>query len=402
MAIIVQKYGGTSLQTTERIKQAAGLIIGEQKKGNQLVVVVSAMGNSTNRLVQLSREVSSCTSGREKDLLLATGEQVSCALMALALQEKGQAAIAMTGEQAGIEVEHLHGNARITSIDSRAIKKELQQGKVVIVAGFQGAAASGEICTLGRGGSDTTAAALAADLKAGRCDICTDVDGVYAADPRMIPHAGKYSYMDYDSLLTMAEMGAGVIHPRAVAHAKEYQVPLVIRSSFCEEPGTWISNDPSPTSVAGVTYQNNLCHLRLSGSRLKKEKLLEWLKDMDIIGTTSVHLQTEEFLVVIKEDDLDQVITCLDQSKVQLGIQTIQTEVQKAAIHLVFGQEEGKRKQTASLNEKEWMPLKEIHPIDSHTAVWSVSVPEEHGTDMARRVYDAFVGVNHHKFPLAY
>ncbi|MGR9050610.1 aspartate kinase [Halobacillus faecis] len=402
MAIIVQKYGGTSLQTTERIKQAAGRIIGEQKNGNQLVVVVSAMGDSTNRLVQLSREVSSCTNGREKDLLLATGEQVSCALMALALQEKGQASIAMTGEQAGIEVEHLHGNARITSIDSCAIKKMLQQGKVVIVAGFQGAAANGEICTLGRGGSDTTAAALAAALDAERCDICTDVDGVYAADPRMIPNAGKYASMDYDSLLTMAEMGAGVIHPRAVAHAKEYQVPLVIRSSFCEKPGTWISNDPSRTSVTGVTYQNNLCHLRLSGWRLKKEKLLGWLKDTDVIGTTPVHSQPEECIVVIKEDDLDQVITCLDQSKEQLGIQSIQTEGQKAAIHLIFTHEEGKRKQTDWLNEKEWMPLEEIHPIDTHPAVWSVSVPEEHGKGLARQVYDTFMSVNHHKLPLAY
>lgn len=402
MAIIVQKYGGTSLQTTEKIKQAADRIIGEQAKGNQMVVVVSAMGDTTNRLVQLSREVSSCTNGREKDLLLATGEQVSCALMALALQEKGLASIAITGEQAGIEVEHRHGNAEITSIDTRKIKKELQEGKIVIVAGFQGRAANGEVCTLGRGGSDTTATALAAALKADRCDICTDVDGVYAADPRVIPNAQKYSSMDYDSLLTMAEMGAGVIHPRAVAHAKAYQVPLVVRSSFCEKPGTWISNDPSTTSVAGVTYQTNLCHLRLSGSRLKKEKLWRWLKDTDVIGTTSVHSRLEEFILVIKEDDLDQVITCLDQSKDQLGIQAIQTEVEKAAIHLIFGKEEMKRKQNASLNEKEWMPLEEIYHINSHPAVWSASVPEAHGKDLARQLYDAFMNVKQHKFPLAY
>ncbi|MBN9654116.1 aspartate kinase [Halobacillus sp. GSS1] len=402
MAIIVQKYGGTSLQTIEKIKQAADRIIGEQAKGNQMVVVVSAMGDTTNRLVQLSREVSSCTNGREKDLLLSTGEQVSCALMALALQEKGQASIAMTGEQAGIEVEHHHGNAEITSMNTSKIKKELQEGKIVIVAGFQGAAANGEICTLGRGGSDTTATALAAALKADRCDICTDVDGVYAADPRIIPNARKYSSMDYDSLLTMAEMGAGVIHPRAVTHAKAYQVPLLIRSSFCEKPGTWISSDPSRTSVAGVTYQTNLCHLRLSGSRLKKEKLRRWLKDTDVIGTTSVHSQPEEFIVVIKEDDLDQIITRLDQFKEQLGIKAIQTEAEKAAIHMLFGQEEMKRKQNAPLNEKEWMPLEEIHHIDSHPAVWSVSVPEEHGKDLARRLYNAFMNVNQNKFPLAY
>ncbi|WP_160914861.1 aspartate kinase [Halobacillus litoralis] len=402
MAIIVQKYGGTSLQTTERIRQSADRIIGEHKKGNQLVVAVSAMGDATNHLEQLSCEVSSCTNGREKDLLLSTGEQVSCALMALALQEKGQAAIAMTGEQAGIEVEYLHGNARITAIDTDAIEKQMQKGKVVVVAGFQGAAANGEICTLGRGGSDTTAAALAAALKADRCEICTDVDGVYAADPRVIPDAGKYSTMDYDSLLTMAEMGAGVIHPRAVAHAKEYQVPLVIRSSFCEHSGTWISKDPSLPSVAGVTHQRSLCHLRLSGSSLKKEKLLRGMKDYGMIGTKQIHSHSDEFLLVIKEDDFNQAISWLNQSKDQLGIQTIQPEFQQSAIHLIFVNEEEKRMQTALLNEKKLMPLEGVHSIDTHPAVWSVSVPEEHGMDLARRLYAAFMSGKQHKFPLAH
>ncbi|SDN99648.1 aspartate kinase [Halobacillus aidingensis] len=402
MAIIVQKYGGTSLQTTERIRQAANRIIGEREKGNQMVVVVSAMGDSTNHLEQLSREVSSCTNGREKDLLLSTGEQVSCALMALALQEKGQAAIAMTGEQAGIEVEYLHGNAKVTAIHTKCMKKELQKGKVVIVAGFQGVAANGELCTLGRGGSDTTAAALAAALKADRCDICTDVDGVYTADPRVILNAAIYSYMDYDSLLTMAEMGAGVIHPRAVAHAKEYQVPLVIRSSFSEHEGTWISKDTSISSVAGVTYQKNLCHVRLFGRRMKKEKILRRMKDSGVIGTKDVHAHLDELLAVVKKDDLDQTISMLDSYKDQLGVQTIQTEIQKAAIHLIFVNEEEKRKQTALMNEKKFMPLEDVHSIDSHPAVWSVSVQEEYGSDMARRVYDVFMTENHHKFPLAY
>ncbi|SFK09893.1 aspartate kinase [Halobacillus dabanensis] len=394
MAIIVQKYGGSSLKSTERINEIADRIIAEQKDGNQLVVVVSAMGDSTNRLLDLSYKVSSCLNGREKDLLLSTGEQVSSALTALALQEKGAEAIAMTGQQAGIEAEYVHGDARITTIHTSRIERALQSGKIVVVAGFQGCTTDGEICTLGRGGSDTTAVALAAALKAERCDIFTDVDGIYDADPRLIPHAKKHTAMDYDSMLAMAAMGAEVIHPRAVAHAKEYHFPLVVRSSFTDKGGTWIHDSrESSGRVAGLTYQQNLCHLHLTG-RIKKEDVLSRIAGSGVIGTGPIPSETDGFILMMKEDDIDPTISHLENRKESLGIQTMQVITGRTAIHLVFANTEEKRKHEKLLKGKAVPLLEDTISINCHPSVWSVSLPEGKGVYTAQTIYDAVIGMS--------
>jgi len=255
LARVVQKYGGTSLQSTERIRLIADRAIREQEKGTQLVIVVSAMGDATNQLVQLSGEVSSCATGREMDLLLSTGEQISCALLALAIQERGREAIALTGPQAGIETEDVHGDARITDVNTAKIQKELDAGKIVVVAGFQGCSKNQEICTLGRGGSDTTAAALAAELRADRCEIFTDVDGIYSSDPRYISGTRKHARLNYTHMLNLADLGAEVVHPRAVGHAQDHLIPIVVRSSFHEQEGTKVQHESgTASSVVGVTF----------------------------------------------------------------------------------------------------------------------------------------------------
>lgn len=403
MAIIVQKYGGSSLKSTERMNEIADRVIAEQKEGNQLVVVVSAMGDSTNRLLDLSSKVSSCLNGREKDLLLSTGEQMSSALMALALQEKGAEAIAMTGQQAGIEAEYVHGDARITTVHTSRIECALQNGKVVVVAGFQGCATNGEICTLGRGGSDTTAAALAAALEAERCDIFTDVDGIYDVDPRLIPNAKKHTAMDYDSMLAMAAMGAGVIHPRAVAHAKDHHIPLVVRSSFTDKEGTWIDHSRGLSSerVAGLTYQQNLCHLHLTG-KIKKEEVLSRVADSVIIGTGPIPSENDVFILIMKEDDIEQTISQLKARKESLGIQTIQVITGRAAIHLVFADVEEKRKHETLLKGKDFPLLEDMLSINCRPSVWSVSLPEGKGVNMAQTIYDAFIGMGDKKIQHAY
>lgn len=253
--LIVQKYGGTSVGSVERIKAVAQRIFKAAKAGNSLVVVVSAMGKSTDGLVQLAKEISANPSRREMDMLLSTGEQVSIALLSMALQEMGQPAISLTGAQVGILTEAQHSRARILQIPSDRLDGQLQEGKVVVVAGFQGIASTEdlEITTLGRGGSDTSAVAIAAALGADICEIYTDVPGILTADPRIVPDARLMSEITSDEMLELASLGAKVLHPRAVEIARNYGVTLVVRSSWTDEPGTKvISPIPMPRTLEGL------------------------------------------------------------------------------------------------------------------------------------------------------
>ncbi|WP_199249392.1 aspartate kinase [[Phormidium] sp. ETS-05] len=247
MALIVQKYGGTSVGSVERISAVARRVIDTVKAGNSVVVVVSAMGKTTDSLVALAKQISANPSRREMDMLLSTGEQVSIALLSMALQEMGQPAISLTGAQVGILTEAEHTRARILQIPSDRLEHQLQQGKVVVVAGFQGISSTKdlEITTLGRGGSDTTAVALAAALKADCCEIYTDVPGILTADPRIIPDAQLMIDITSDEMLELASLGAKVLHPRAVEIARNYGVTLVVRSSWTDEPGTKVIS-PAP------------------------------------------------------------------------------------------------------------------------------------------------------------
>jgi aspartate kinase len=246
MALIVQKYGGTSVGSAERVQAVAQRVVKTVQEGNDLVVVVSAMGKTTDGLVKLANEISSNPSRREMDMLLATGEQVTIALLSMALQELGQPAISLTGAQVGIVTEAEHTRARILEIKPDRIERHLKEGKVVVVAGFQGVSANDdrEITTLGRGGSDTSAVALAAGLKASACEIYTDVPGILTTDPRLVPEAQLMTEITADEMLELASLGAKVLHPRAVEIARNYGVPLVVRSSWTDDPGTWVISPP--------------------------------------------------------------------------------------------------------------------------------------------------------------
>lgn len=255
MALIVQKYGGTSVGSVERIQAVAHRVVETVKAGNNLVVVVSAMGKTTDGLVKLAKELSANPSRREMDMLLATGEQVTIALLSIAIQELGQPAISLTGAQVGIVTEAEHTRARILEINPDRIERHLKEGKVVVVAGFQGVSDTidREITTLGRGGSDTSAVALAAALKASACEIYTDVPGILTTDPRIVPEARLLAEITADEMLELASLGAKVLHPRAVEIARNYGVPLVVRSSWTDEPGTWVvSPTPQPRPLTGL------------------------------------------------------------------------------------------------------------------------------------------------------
>ncbi|QKQ77380.1 aspartate kinase [Nostoc sp. TCL240-02] len=244
MALIVQKYGGTSVGSVERIQAVAQRVYKTVQAGNSLVVVVSAMGKTTDGLVKLANEISPNPNRREMDMLLSTGEQVTIALLSMALQELGQPAISMTGTQVGIVTEAEHSRARILHIDTTRLTRHINTGKVVVVAGFQGTSNAGEmeITTLGRGGSDTSAVAIAAALRANFCEIYTDVPGILTTDPRLVAEAQLMDAITCDEMLELASLGAKVLHPRAVEIARNYGVPLVVRSSWTDEPGTWVTS----------------------------------------------------------------------------------------------------------------------------------------------------------------
>jgi aspartate kinase len=268
MAIIVQKYGGSSLAGSERIKHVASRISRRRAEGNSLVVVVSAMGNTTDELIELARGVTPEPSEREMDLLLSTGEIVSSTLMAMALRELGVEAISLTGYQAGIQTDRAHTRARIMAVDPQRIHREVELGRAVIVAGFQGITEELDVTTLGRGGSDTTAVAIAAALHADRAEIYTDVDGVYSADPRIEPNARKLNDIGYDEMLEMASHGARVMHPRAVELGAIHGLPILVASSFKEAEGTLIHGGPTvePTNkVRGIAHDSDVAKITVRG-----------------------------------------------------------------------------------------------------------------------------------------
>jgi aspartate kinase len=237
MALIVQKYGGSSVADAEKIKNVARRIARTRDQGNQVVVVVSAMGETTDELIQLAYQLSEKPNSRELDVLLSTGEVVSSTLLAMALHGLGYPAISLSGAQAGIRTDSAYSRARILQVDPKRVVRELEKGNIVIVAGFQGITEEMDITTLGRGGSDTTAVALAATLGAEVCQIYTDVEGVYSADPRLVPEAKRLDEIHYEEMLELATYGAKVMHPRAVELGELFHIPILVASSFNENPG---------------------------------------------------------------------------------------------------------------------------------------------------------------------
>lgn len=345
MALIVQKFGGTSVGSVEKIKNVANRVIEEAEKGNEVVVVVSAMGKTTDQLVSMARDISGSPSKREMDMLLTTGEQVTISLLTMALIEEGHEAISYTGWQAGMQTESVHGNARILNIDATRIQAQLQEKKIVVVAGFQGNDANGEITTLGRGGSDTTAVAIAAALNADRCDIYTDVTGVFTTDPRYIKGARKLQSISYDEMLELANLGAGVLHPRAVEYAKNYQIPLEVRSSMERESGTIIEEEATMEEnliVRGIAFEDSITRVTIYGlpqslgalstifTTLAKNRI-----NVDIIIQSMTAEDTTNLSFSTKSEDTDAALIVLENNKEQLGFDRVETESGLAKVSIV-------------------------------------------------------------------
>ncbi|ULT55888.1 aspartate kinase [Neobacillus drentensis] len=345
MGLVVQKFGGTSVGSVERILNVAACVREEKERGNDVVVVVSAMGKSTDQLVSLAKDITKEPSKREMDMLLSTGEQVTIALLSMALQQQGLEAVSFTGWQAGIVTEPVHGNARIAKIDTKAIQAQISTGKVVVVAGFQGVTEDCEITTLGRGGSDTTAVALAAALKADKCDIYTDVTGVFTTDPRYIKDARKLLSVSYDEMLELANLGAGVLHPRAVEFAKNYNVQLVVRSSMEKEEGTVIEEEATMEQnlvVRGVAFEDEITRvsvLGLTNSITSLSTIFTTLAqnhlNVDIIIQSTTEGGTANLSFSIQTNDLLETLKVLEDNKTELGYEQLDAENKLAKVSIV-------------------------------------------------------------------
>ncbi|REJ30187.1 MAG: aspartate kinase [Caldibacillus debilis] len=345
MGRIVQKYGGSSVATIEKIIRVAERIKRTAKEGHEMVVVVSAMGDTTDELLGMAKSISLNPDKRELDMLLTTGEQVSSALLAMALRETGEKAVSLTGWQAGIRTESVHGNARILQIDTKRIEEELAEGKIVVVTGFQGVTEAGEITALGRGGSDTTAVALAAALHADRCEIYTDVTGVFTSDPRRIQKARKLPAVSYDEMIEMAHLGAQVLHPRSVEFAKNFRVPLVVRSSMSDEEGTWIVEEEKMEKnliVRGVAFEKNITRITVHGLPDVMENLSAIFTglarenvDVDII-IQNVSGETEnQVSFSVKDDQLNDALAVLEKLRGELGFKNVEWESGLAKVSIV-------------------------------------------------------------------
>ena len=324
--IIVQKFGGTSVADTDKIKNVANSVIREKKNGNDVVVVVSAMGHTTDYLMKMANDISENPSSREIDMLLSTGEGVSIALLSMAIQAQGYDAVSMNAMQIGIITENIHTKARIVDIKTDKLQKYLDEGKIIVVAGFQGVTPDGEITTLGRGGSDTSAVAVAAALGAERCDIYTDVEGVYTTDPRIVPNASKLDFVTYDEMLELANVGANVLHPRSVETAKQFNMPIRVRSSFnLDNMGTLImgvDNMELCKPVTGVAV--DMSKVRIVICDVPDEpgvaaKLFNTLADENISVDTIIqsyarlHNNTNDIAFTISKSDLPKAVELFDK-----------------------------------------------------------------------------------------
>ncbi|MDJ0832844.1 MAG: aspartate kinase [Gammaproteobacteria bacterium] len=332
MALLVQKYGGTSVGTIERIEAVAEKIIGYKEQGNDMVVVVSAMSGETNRLTDLARQINPKVRGRELDVLLTTGEQVTIALLAIALEKRGFHARSYTGGQVKILTDNAHNKARILSIDAGNIDKDLKKGRIVVVAGFQGVDEHGNITTLGRGGSDTTGVALAAALKADECQIFTDVDGVYTTDPRVVAEARRLDQITFEEMLEMASLGSKVLQIRAVEFAGKYDVPLRVLSSFEEGQGTLITSESNEEDtveqavISGIAFNRDEAQLTINGVPDTPGVAFQILGpisdaniEVDMILQNIGGDGTTDFTFTVHRNDFETALTKLQETSEKLG-----------------------------------------------------------------------------------
>ena len=343
--LIVKKFGGTSVGNKERILNVAKRCIEDYQKGNDVVVVLSAMGKSTDELINMAKDINPTPSKREMDMLMTTGEQVSVSLMAMAMGSLGVPAISLNAFQVAMHTTHRYGNAQLKRIDTDRIMNELEQRKIVIVTGFQGVDQFDNYTTLGRGGSDTTAVALAAALHADACEIYTDVDGVYTADPRKVPNAKKLDEITYDEMLEMATLGAGVLHNRSVELAKKYNVKLEVLSSFTGHPGTkvkGVAKRMEKTAVSSVAKDKDIARIALVGvpnevgTSFKVFSLLAQNHiNVDIILQGIGHEEGKDICFTVAEGDLKKAAELLESHKAELRFARLETNADIAKVSVV-------------------------------------------------------------------
>ena len=399
MPLIVQKFGGSSVADTQKILAAARKAIRAQQEGNQVVTVVSAMGDSTDDLIDLAKQITDAPPAREMDMLLSTGEQVSVSLMAMAVHALGHRAISMTGAQMGIRTSSVHGKARIQSIDSGRLKKALDEGYIVIAAGFQGIDENFNITTLGRGGSDTTAVALAAVLGADACEIYTDVDGVYTTDPRILPEARRVKQVSYDEMLELASLGAGVMHSRSIEFGKKFGVPIHVRSSFTDIPGSMIvaAGESPNQAVCGATLVKNEARITVLGvpdrpgaSLTIFSKIAAKNITVDMIVQNVAADGRADISFTVVRDELPTTLKAVDEAVRELGAEGFTSDENAAKVSVV-GQ--GMASQTG-VAERMFRSLADaginIQMITTSEIKISVLVSREQGQQALRIVHQAF------------
>ncbi|MCQ8890670.1 aspartate kinase [Pseudoalteromonas carrageenovora] len=333
MALIVQKYGGTSVGSIERIEAVADLVVKTRQQGHQVVVVLSAMSGETNRLINLAKQIDTRPSSRELDVLISTGEQVSVSLLAMAIIKRGHSAVSLLADQVNIQTDNMFGKARIEDIAATRLKHELEHNRIAIIAGFQGRDVEGNITTLGRGGTDTSAVEIAGAIKADECQIYTDVDGVYTTDPRVEPNARRMSQVTFAEMLEMASLGAKVLHIRSVEAAGKHNVPLRVLSSFNPDEGTLISfeeSDMPSKVVSGTAFNRDECLIKVQGMPSGTQYLAKILKlfadngvEIDMINQDNHNFEKIDYAFTVHSNDYLQALELITEQQAQLSADNI-------------------------------------------------------------------------------
>lgn len=396
----VKKFGGSSVADKECILRVAERCARDYKKGHDIVVVLSAMGKTTDKLIEMAKDINPNPSKRELDMLLATGEQTSVAMMAMALGTMDIPCISLNAFQVAMHTSSAYGNARFKRIDSERIRHELDERKIVIVTGFQGINKYDDITTLGRGGSDTTAVALAAALHADACEIYTDVDGVYTADPRIVPNAWKLQEITYDEMLELATLGAKVLHNRSVEMAKKYGVPIVVRSSLSEAEGTVVKEETNVESmlINGVAVDKNAARIAIIGV---KDKPGIAFKIFHLLGKNHINVDlilqsigregTKDISFTVAREDVEDAVSLLNENKNTITAQKIEAEKNVAKVSVVGGGVQSNPGVAAKMFEAIFNAGINIRMIATSEIRITVLVNEEEADKAAKAVHEAFL-----------
>ena len=397
--LIVKKFGGTSVANKERIYNVANRCVEEYKKGNDVVVVLSAMGKYTDELISMAEDINEKPPKREMDMLFTIGEQMSVSLMAMAFDKLGVPAVSLNAFQVAMHTTSVHGNARLKRIDTERIRRELENRKIVVVTGFQGVNKYDDYTTLGRGGSDTTAVALAAALHADACEIYTDVDGVYTADPRKVPKARKLKEITYDEMLDLATLGAGVLHNRSVEMAKKYGVPLVVRSSLNNSEGTVVKEEVTVERmlISGVALDTDAVRIAVIGLRDMPGmafKLFDVLAkkhiNVDVILQSIGRAGTKDISFTVDGKDLDDAMAALEEHKARLGYQELHAERNIAKLSIVGAGMMSNPGVAAKMFESLYNEGVNINMISTSEIRVTVLINEKDGVRAMNAVHDAF------------